>query len=447
MAFLLTLSNSGWTSEFLQGLGPSVAGRDVRGDHHKLIRKQGASASVLLKNKNEFLPLELAKTKNIGVFGNAAITPTEGLFYTETSDPLYGPEYGPITVGGGAGSGRNSYLVSPLQAVQSHAGKINATVQHLASHDVISDNDFRSIYPVPDVCLVFLKSWAAETHDRPSFELDWNSTAVVKNVAQFCGADKTVVVTNSAGVNTPPWAKNDNVTAILATHYPGQEVGNSVVDVLWGQTEPSGRLPYTIPKTEEDYNFPVVNITDAEGNPSRDSTMWQADFTEKQLIDYRHFDAKGIEPLYEFGFGLGYTTFELDFQLKTSRFTKKAISEFPDAQAKVEPGGNVDLWTELIRVSTKVKNTGARKGSTVVQLYLSFPEGIEDAPVRVLRGFEKVELRANKSEKIEFLLKRRDVSYWDVAAQQWRIPKGKFKLSVGFSSRKLIAETIINVIG
>ncbi|SPJ81728.1 uncharacterized protein FTOL_09133 [Fusarium torulosum] len=322
-AFLLTLSNSGWTSKFLQGLGPSIAGRDVLGDHHKLIRKHGASASVLLKNKNEFLPLALAKSRNIGVFGNAATDPTEGLFYTETSDPLYRPEHGPIT------------------AIRSHASKTNAMVQHLASHDLISKNDFRSIYPVPDVCVVFLKSWAAETHDRLSFELDWNSTAVVKNVANFCGANKTVVVTNSALVNTLPWANNDNVTAILATQFPGQEIGNSIIDVLCGQIEPSGRLPYTIPKNEEDYDFPVVNIT------------------------------------------------------------------------------------ELIRVLTKVKKTETRKGSTVVQLYL------EDAPVRVLRGFEKVELSSKKSKKIEFALKRRDVRYWDVAAQQGRIPKGEFKLSIG----------------
>ncbi|KAG5764956.1 hypothetical protein H9Q72_006955 [Fusarium xylarioides] len=447
MAFLLTLSNSGWTSKFLQGLGPSVAGRDVRGDHHKLIRKHGASATILLKNKNNLLPFDLKKTKNIGVFGNAAIDPTEGLFYTETSDPLRGPEYGPLSVGGGAGSGRNSYLVSPLQAIRSHVSKTNAIVQHLASHDLIANNDFRSIYPVPDVCIVVLKSWAAETHDRPSFELDWNSTAVVKNVANFCGANKTVIITNSAGVNTLPWANNDNVTAILATHFPGQEIGNSLVDVLWGQTEPSGRLPYTIPKTEKDYGFPVVNITDAEGKPSRDSSKWQADFTEKQLIDYRHFDANDIEPLYEFGFGLGYTNFELHRQIKASKIAKKAIKEFPSAQAKIEPGGNTDLWTELIRVSAKVKNTGARKGSTVVQLYLSFPEDLEHAPVRVLRGFEKLELSSKKSSKIEFALKRRDVSYWDVEAQQWRIPSGEFKLSVGFSSRDLVAETTINVLG
>lgn len=286
---------------------------DVRENHKELIRRWGASATILLKNSNNTLPLRAGKcgqtsVGNIGVFGNAAVDPSEGLVASPDAPPE-GDEYGVITIGGGAGGGRNSYIVSPLDVIKAKANELGAMVQYISSNDVLAKNDFRSIYPIPDICLVFLKTWAAETNDRTSFELSWNSTLVFNNVASFCGQQKTVVVTNSAGVNTMPWANNPNVTAILVSHYSGQEAGNSIVDVLWGKTEPSGKLPYTIPKTAEDYGFPVVNLTGPDGSMERDSSKWQADFVEGQLIDYRHFDANDLDPLYEFGFGLGYTTF------------------------------------------------------------------------------------------------------------------------------------------
>lgn len=128
---------------------------------------------------------------------------------------------------------------------------------------------------------------------------------MINNVADFCG--NTVVVTHSGGVNTVPWANNTKIGAILAAHYPGQESGNSIADILWGDVAPSGRLPYTVPRDAGDAGPPVVNLT----GPVDDPLAWQADFEEGQLIDYRHYDAEGIEPLYEFGFGLTYTTFEV----------------------------------------------------------------------------------------------------------------------------------------
>lgn len=453
MPVVLAATNNGWLA--VDDKGAAVAGRDVRRDHHKLIRKMGAASSVLLKNAGKALPIRDKGeyrngegVSNIGVFGNAAIEPTEGLIYPSSGETPFDAEYGALSTGGGAGSGRNPYLVSPLEAIKARAHKSGAIVQYLASNEVIAKNDFRSLYPVPDVCIVFLKTWAAEEYDRVSFELDWNSTLVVTNTAAFCG-NRTVVVTNSAGVNTMPWANNPNVTAILAAHYPGHEIGNSVVDVLWGDVEPSGRLPYTIPRRDEDYNLAVVNLTNADGAKELDSEKWQADFVEGQLIDYRHFDANDIDPLFEFGFGLGYTTFELGAEISVANLSGEPPSEFPDSQAWIEPGGNADLWAQLFIVTTSVRNTGRTKGHTVVQLYLSVPEGArtETTPVRALRGFEKVELRAGESRKVEFVLRRRDISYWDVEAQQWRIPLGEFGVAVGFSSRDLPRNTTFRVLG
>ncbi|KFY73666.1 hypothetical protein V499_06258 [Pseudogymnoascus sp. VKM F-103] len=418
---------------------PEIPARDVRKDHAKIIRKLGAAGTVL-KNLNSTLPLK--SPKNIGVFGNDAPDPTDGLtiisdgsFESET----YGYDIGTLDVGGGSGTGRHSSLISPLSAIKSKAQEIGARVQYITSNSRLASNDFRSIFPTPDVCIVFLKTFASEGRDRTSFENDWNSTAVVNNVARKC--PNTIVVTHSGGVNTMPWAKNPNVKAILAAHYPGQESGNSIVDILWGDVNPSGKLPYTISEHESDYDIPVTNLSSVTAVDE-----WQADFTEGLMIDYRHFDSKNITPLYEFGYGLSYTTFSLS-SFSVSKLVKNPPA-IPDASKAILPGGNPDLYSPLLTASTKVSNTGSLAGSTVVQLYISLPQDSVPAgtPLRVLRGFEKVALKPGESKDVKFTLTRRDVSYWDVIAQTWRIPRGEIKVSVGFSSRDLKGEGSVTVL-
>lgn len=188
-----------------------------------------------------------------------------------TDRPL-GPEYGVLPVGGGSGSGRTSDLISPLQAIRDRGFRDGFRTQYITNNDLLARGGLSTIFPVPDVCLVFLKTFATEGWDRPSFENDWNSSLVVHNVAAstFCG-NKTVVITQSAGVNTLPW--NDDVAAILASHYAGEQAGNSIVDILWGDVNPSGHLTYTIPKLESDYDIPIVNIT---GSEATNSDAWQS---------------------------------------------------------------------------------------------------------------------------------------------------------------------------
>lgn len=408
--------------------------RDVRRNHAKLIRKIGSAGTVLLKNENDFLPLKSKKGKklNIGIFGNDAGEPADGLAFGGW-EPAPGPEFGTLTIGGGAGAGRHSNLVTPLEAIKTRARESGSLVQYILNNELLAQIGTSSILdkiqPVPDVCLVFLKTFMAEAWDRVEFENDWNSTSVVNNVAALCPG-KTVVITHSGGVNIYPWANNPNVTAILAAHYPGEESGNAIADVLWGDAEPSGRLPYTVPKSAEDHDVPIVNKKDG-----------QSEFTEGLYIDYRYFDANGIEPLYEFGFGLGYTKFELSGRMTVEKLSgsKGKVSPTPAKASKVAPGGNPDLWTELVRVKATVKNVGGRKGFAVPQLYLSYPKSSvpEGTPVKVLRGFDKAEIGSGGKKNFAFTLSRRDLSYWDVKSQIWRIPAGQFELSVGFSSRDI----------
>lgn len=413
-------------------------GRDVRGDHAKIIREMGTAGTVLLKNINDTLPLKAPKV--IGVFGNDAGDFTNGFF--RPSEIPASDNTGTMIIGGGSGTGRPSYVVSPLDAIKAKAKETDAQVFYVTNNDVLASNDFRGVYPPPEVCLVFQQTFASESFDRTSFELDGNSTAVIKNVADFCG--NTIVVTHYGGVNTMPWANNTNIGAILAAHYPGQESGNSIVDLLWGDVAPSGRLPYTVPRSAEDAGPAVVNLT----QPVEDPLAWQSNFTEGQLIDYRHYDAQGIEPLYEFGFGLTYTTFAIDGSKTSVALVADSVADRLDDDVPVQPGGHPQLWEDVVVVKTSVSNTGNRTAHAVPQLYLSFPESAsEGTPVKVLRGFEKVLIEAGASADVEFHLQRRDVSYWDTADKAWVIPSGDFVFLVGFSSRDLPVEKSLAVLG
>ncbi|KAF6816926.1 beta-glucosidase 2 [Colletotrichum sojae] len=401
--------------------------RDVRRDHASLIRKLGAEATVLLKNVNGTLPL--GRPTNIGVFGNDAADPADGLVFGGAF------EIGTVTVGGGSGTGRHTYIVSPLEAIKAHARESDARVQYILNNKLLAAGDFRSLYPIPDVCLVFLNTYASEGYDRTAAEADWKSTAVVENVARRC--PNTVVVTHSAGINSLPWAGNPNVTAILAAHLPGQESGNSIVDVLWGDVNPSGRLPYSITVDPEDAYVPVVNLTEGEVTSP---TAWQADFTEGLFIDYRKLDAEDINPLYEFGFGLSYTTFDMQSSLNVQQPVKN-ISAAPNPSTANAPGGNPELWEPVLRLTTRVTNTGPVSGAAVPQLYVSLPKGSvpEGTPLQVLRGFDKIHVEPKESKSVEFELLRRDISYWHVASQTWVVPQGPIAFRVGFSSRDIRA--------
>lgn len=422
----------------LAALYPEVPARDVRGDHAKLIREVGAAGTVLLKNVNGTLPLK--SQKQIGVFGNDASYPAVGSVFLDLESPE-GYKDGTIDIGGGSGTVRHTHLVTPLEAIQKKVDELGGHLQILLDNAEISDGRLRTIYPVPEVCLLFLKAFASEGSDRLSLELPWNATAAVESVASIC--PNTIVVIHGPGVVLMPWADNENVTAILSAHYPGEETGNSITDVLWGLVEPSGRLPYTIPKAEADYGPPIVNFTVVPTDP----LAWQADFDEGQMIDYRHFDANDIEPLYEFGFGLSYTDFDIVGNIKVD--ITSGLAANADESKGIAPGGLKDLWAPVASVTVTVKNVGGVSGFAVPQLYVSLPQDGTPAgtPVKSLRGFDKVHLDAGESRDVEFQLLRRDLSFWSVDKQGWVIPNGTFTFSAGFSSRDLKVEDKAVVLG
>ncbi|KXH25230.1 hypothetical protein CSIM01_04174 [Colletotrichum simmondsii] len=417
---------------------PEVTARDVRGNHAELIREIGAAGTVLLKNINGTLPL--TDELNIGVFGNDAPFPTIGSVFLDIGTQPKGFEMGTVDTGGGSGTVRHTNLVSPFEAIRKHVESIGGRVQALFDNDELADGRFRTIYPVPDVCLLFLKSYATEGQDRQSAELQWSATKAVENTAAMC--PNTVVIIHGPGVVVIPWVDNENVTAILNAHYPGEQTGNSIVDVLWGMVEPSGRLPYSIPKNESDYGPSIVNLTE----PITDPDAWHSTFEEGQMIDYRHLDANDIEPQYEFGIGLSYTEFEMEDALEIK--VDAHVSSIADEANGVEPGGLSDLWKVVASTSIQITNSGGLAGSAVPQLYVSFPISTtpEGTPVKVLRGFEKVHLEVGETKSVAYQLMRRDLSFWDTKKKQWTIPSGTFLFMVGFSSKDIRAQAETQVI-
>ncbi|CAD0041524.1 unnamed protein product [Aureobasidium pullulans] len=404
------------------------------------------AGTVLLKNVNGALPLKAPK--NIAVLGNDAGDILNGEYFSAApyqSNP-FGYEYGTLPVGGGSGTGRLSYLVDPLTAIKARAAQDGSLVQYILNNTLLSTpRGLASLQPTPpDVCLVFLKTWAEEGEDRSTLLADWNSTAVVESVASVC--NNTIVVTHSGGLNILPWAENPNVTAILAAHLPGTETGNSLVDVLYGDVNPSGRLPYTIAKTQEDYAFADITNSTALVT-TRDPNAWQSDFTEGLLIDYRHFDYYNQSVQYEFGFGLSYSTFDISSLSVSKVYGGYNISSTPPP-AKIIPGGNPTLWDVLYRATVTVSNTGDVAGATVPQLYLSLPQvpGEDPTPLKVLRGFEKVSLQPGQNTVVNFDLTRRDLSYWSVYQQEWVIAGGEIGVSVGLSSRDIKATSSIRAL-
>lgn len=206
----------------------------------------------------------------------------------------------------------------------------------------------------------------------------------------------------------------------------GQDSGRALVSLLYGDSSPSGKLPYSVPMNESAFGALLGPTL-----PTAPYTLFPQDnFTEGVYIDYRAFDAKNITPRYEFGFGLSYTTFCYS-NLRISAPSGVSHTTYPTGP--IMEGGATDLWSIITTVTAEVKNTGAADAAEVAQLYVGIPGG----PIRQLRGFSKVLIPAGHTATVSFDLTRRDLSEWDVVAQQWKLQSGKYNIYVGASSRIL----------
>ncbi|KAH7191669.1 glycoside hydrolase superfamily [Fusarium oxysporum] len=385
---------------------------------------EGAIAGhVLVKNENNTLPFA-KKPKMISVFGYDATVAktknTDNLFqlgYTsspEMGQAVLGNEEhfdqaargGTIVSGGRAAANSPPYISDPLSAIQQRAAKDGSWV----NWDLSSSNP--DVNGATDVCLVFINAMATEGWDRDGLHDDF-SDALILNVASQCA--NTIVTIHAAGIRlVDQWIEHPNITATIIAHLPGQDSGEALVKLLYGEADFSGKLPYTLAKNESDYvPYKPCGLEEGSKDP-------QCDFTEGVYLDYRSFDDRDVAPRFEFGYGLGYTEFEYsDLVVKVAETSAAATDD--------------DLWSTIATVQATVSNIGKRDGEEITQLYVAIP----NSPPKQLRGFEKVKISKGESAEIPFELIRRDLSVWDVVKQDWTLQSGNYTIFVGSSSRTL----------
>jgi beta-glucosidase len=258
-----------------------------------------------------------------------------------------------------------------------------------------------------DTALLFVGrngEWDTEGADLPHMDLPGRQDELISRVAAVSG--RTVVVLQSGGPVAMPWL--DKVAAVLQAWYPGQECGNAIADVLFGRADPGGRLPQTFPVRLED-NPAFGNYPGAEG---------KVRYAEGIFVGYRHYDKKGIRPLFPFGHGLSYTRFGYsDLRLSTEALA---------------PGA-------ALTASIEVTNTGSRAGQEVVQLYVRDAQASAPRPDKELKAFAKLTLQPGETRTVSFGLDMRALAFFDTAAAAWIAEAGAFELLAGTSSTDIRA--------
>lgn len=341
----------------------------------KVARRVAEQSAVLLKNTANRLPLNASRLGSIAVIGP----------YVDAVHP-----------GGGGSSHVNPlYTVSPVDGIRQRAGQ-GVTV---ASSDGADTAAAATLAGSSDVAVVIVGDVEKEGADRPNLSLTGNQDALVRSVV--AANPRTIVVLNSGAPVLMPWVAE--VPAILQAWYPGEEDGNALAALLFGDVNPSGKLPVTFPRTETQ-----TPVSTPERYPGVNGTVV---YSEKLEMGYRWYDAQGEDPLFPFGYGLSYTRFAF-------------------SHLKVTPVAG------RVTVEADVTNTGSRSGADVAQVYVTFPAAAGEPP-RQLKGFAKVYLRPGERRHVRLTLDRRAFAMWDSAAQQWTTVSGRYRVSVGDSSRDL----------
>lgn len=501
---------SAWTLEtvgpryFESGTGIQVINEhvNVQANHASQALTQAIRGTVLLKNTNNALPLN-GSEKFLAIIGEDARLNPEGL-NTVPGCSDHGCDIGTMAMGWGSGTDNFPFLISPEIAITQYA------VNH-GTQDVVSSTDNYNIPAIvavasqASVAVVFANTDSGEGYitvdgnegDRNNLTLWQGADTVIANVTQVC--NNVILVIHSVGpVLMEEYANNPNITAIVWANVPGEQSGNAIVDILYGNSNPGGKLPYTLGATRESYGTDVLYYSNYNGT----NQIPQLNFAEGVYIDYRAFDKHNETPVYEFGFGLSYTTFSFsNLQIQANSHTAYtpttgdtaaapvlgspgsiasalfpagfvALKDFiysylnssnlatasgdstygenssawlpPNAQdgsaqprnpAGGAPGGNPALYDVLYTVTATIKNTGPVTGDEVPQLYLNL--GGPNDPVRVLRNFDRLTIAPGQTAQFVAQITRRDLSNWDPASQNWIITSYPKTVYVGNSSRNL----------
>ncbi|GJN89738.1 hypothetical protein Rhopal_002727-T1 [Rhodotorula paludigena] len=422
-----------------------------------VVREVAEGAMTLLKNvrstSNE-RGLPLQDTKRLLLVGSSA-TPASLGFIANRGFPAFNPEadFSGFNAGGyGSGNSPVPYAIDPLNAfiTRGQQEERPVHVDYYGSDDPLAGViTGQSLFgntslldaklEIFDTAIVFVTAVAMEGWDRQNLTLQNGGDELINYVASRHN-DTVVMITAPGPVDMSSWNDHENVTAIVFAYFSGQEGGHAMANVVFGDVNPSGRLPFAIAKSVDDYDAGAIWHGEPTTNPP-------IPFDEGVFIDYKYFDQQNIEPLYEFGYGLSYTTFNIS-DVAVAAEHKVAYASVRETNEKYFVDGQKTggLYDQVYKVTATVTNTGEVDGAEVAQLYLSFPDSTPKAmPVRSLRGFVKSHLAAGASDTVTFPLRNKDLAYYDTELGGWVVPKGKFKLAVGTSSRKLAATVNISV--
>lgn len=403
---------------FRTGMNPEHGyGKFTSPEHFEAARKIGAEGIVLLKNDGGLLPVKPEMNKLLVVGENAVKM---------------------MTVGGGSSSLKAKYEISPLEGIKKrfgglaeikwergYVGDISGQFDGVVTGQNLSESRNAETLVADAVAaakqagmVIFIGGLNKSSHqdsegaDRLQLDLPYGQGSLIEALAQ---ANKNLVVVNISGSPVSmPWA--DKVPAIVQNWYLGSEAGNSLADVLSGDINPSGKLPFTFPACLEDN--PLKTERQYPGIKRENSPYWDAYYDEGIFIGYRWYDTKGIEPQFAFGHGLSYTNFE---------YSNARISK-----TRMKPGKHIE-------VSVNVRNTGERAGAEIVQLYISDPASSLERPVKELKGFRKVYLEPGESARVSFKIEEKELSFFEPSRHIWVAETGKYIAHIAASSNDIRA--------
>ncbi|MEH7336554.1 glycoside hydrolase family 3 C-terminal domain-containing protein [Neobacillus drentensis] len=365
-------------------------------EHHHLAREVARESMVLLKNEDQILPLK--KEGNIAIIGEFAVRPRYQ--------------------GGGSSHIKPTKLDNIFEEIEKSASNANLLFSqgYDLKTDLIDDKlleEAKDAAARSDVAILFVglpDRYESEGYDREHLRIPVNHQILIEAVSNV-QPNLVVVLSNGAPIEMPWLGK---VKGLLEGYLGGQALGGAIADLLFGIESPSGKLAETFPN-ELRHNPSYLNFP-GEGD--------KVEYKEGIFVGYRYYDAKAIEPLFPFGYGLSYTSFDYS-NLKIEK------SEMDD--------------TETVQVTVTVKNTGEVVGKEIVQLYVRDVESTVIRPEKELKGFEKVDLQPGEEKDVTFILDKRAFAYYNVDIHDWHVESGLFEVLVGKSSAEIILRGSIKV--
>ena len=369
--------------------------------HYDACRRIGEEGIVLLKNQKAILPIEKGRYKRILVVGDNA---TRNMSY-----------------GGGSSELKTKFDISPLQGLREEYGEAIDYAQGYyagkAMYGRVEKLDADSLLRLRNEALekartadliIFIGGMNknhrqdCEDGDREDYNLSYGQNELIEALAKV--QKNIVVVTFAGNAFATPWI--DKVQAMLQCWYLGSMSGTTLTNVISGKVNPSGKLPVTFAKRQEDY--PCFQYG-KEGYPGVDKQVY---YKEGIYVGYRHFDTKKVQPQFPFGFGLSYTTFKYGKPTLSSKY----------------------MYDEgTITVSVPVTNTGKREGKETVQLYIADEECSVDRPAKELKGFTKLTLAPGETKTATMRIKVDDLKFYNEAAHRWQVEPGRFKAIIAAS--------------